>query len=146
MSNPNIPQLHKFLSTVDKLFPVPLSQKQNLQDFAIKLSEKANIHCIMQEDIIVSMVVGYTKNLTDNIAYISVVATLPEYQGKGYAKKLLSEFIEDCKSKAIKAVHLYTSVINTSAISMYKNFGFEEWVLSNESRPNDLHLIYTLMR
>lgn len=135
-------KIEGFLIKVDKSFPVPLSKKQNLSEFAIKLNEKATL-CIKEKDgEIVSMVAGYTENLADNIAYISVVATLESERGKGYSKSLVKDFIEICKQKKIDAVHLYTVATNISAVNLYKNLGFVEYIMENEPRPDDLHLIY----
>lgn len=135
-------KIEEFLIKVDKSFPVPLSKKQNLSEFAIKLNEKATL-CIKENDgEIVSMVAGYTENLIGNIAYISVVATLEGERGKGYSKSLVKDFIEICRQKKIDAVHLYTVATNISAVNLYKKLGFVEYIMENEPRPDDLHLIY----
>ncbi len=134
--------IEEFLISVDKLFPVPLSQKQNLKNFARKLDEKATIFTACEEGKIVSMVAGYTDNIVDSMAYISIVASLPCTQGKGYASSLVKDFIKACEKKAIKAIHLYTTPNNIVAIKMYKKLGFVEWIMPNEPRPDDLHLIY----
>lgn len=131
-----------FLNKVDSQFSVPLSQKQDLPEFAYKLYNKATICVDTNVTDIVAMVAGYTDNLTDNIAYISIVATLPEYQGNGLASKLIKQFINICKEKNIEAIHLYTDSSNNIAIKMYKQLGFVEWVIPNEFRPKDKHLIY----
>ena len=135
-------KIKEFLIKVDKSFPVPLSQKQSLSEFAIKLCEKATICKIEENGEIISMVAGYTENLTDNIAYISVVATLENERGKGYSKSLVKDFINICKRKQIDAIHLYTVSTNISAVNLYKKLGFEEYIIENESRKEDLHLIY----
>ena len=144
MIKPTISQIEEFLFAVDHLFPVRLSQKQNLHDFAMKLYHKATICCVIVEDKIVAMVGGYTENLADNISYISVVATLPAFQGKGYAKGLLGEFIGICQEKELSGIHLYTSRTNLAAKALYKSWGFQEWNCQNEPRPDDLHLICIL--
>lgn len=135
-------KIEDFLTKVDKSFPVPLSKKQNLSEFAIKLNEKATLCTKEENGEIVSMVAGYTENLSDNIAYISVVATLEGSRCKGYSKALVKEFIEICIKKSIDAVHLYTVATNISAVNLYKKLGFKEYVMENEPRPDDLHLIY----
>ncbi len=139
-----IQKIEEFLIKVDKSFPVPLSQKQSLSAFAKKLSEKATL-CIKEEnDEIISMVAGYTERLENNIAYISVVATIDKARGKGYAKALVKDFIEICKRKSIEAVHLYTVGTNISAVKMYESIGFVEYIMENEPRKEDLHLIYNI--
>ena len=131
-----------FLNKVDKTFPIPLSQKQDLHSYAIKLAEKATLCYVEIDNAILSMAAGYTDNLKDNNAYIAIVATLHEEQGKGYAKKVINEFIDVCRKKEIRAVHLYAVHDNVSAIEMYRRLGFVEWHLADEPRPDDMHFIY----
>ena len=73
-----------------------------------------------------------------------MVATADGYQGRGYAKKLVKQFLEAASDAQLDAVHLYAVSTNTKAVSMYEKLGFEEWKLSDEPRPDDLHLIYYL--
>lgn len=135
-------EVYHFLKKVDCLFPIPLSEKQDLKILSEKLFEKGTIRVAMDDGKIISMVAGYTENMIDNRAYISVVATLEEYAGKGIAKKLIKEFIDVCKNKKIDAVHLYAVPSNVIAVNMYKNLGFVEWKLNDEPRKEDLHFIY----
>ncbi len=144
MTKYSIEQIHSFLSTVDGCFPTPLSKKQNLLEFAKKLKNYATICAVDKQDEILAMVAGYTENLTDNTAYISVVATLPEARGKGYAQKLITQFLDICHTKNIGAAHLYTDKSNAGAIALYKKLGFVAYNADNEPRPEDVHLIYFL--
>ncbi len=140
----SVRQIEEFLNKVDKLFPVPLSQKQNLNEYAKKLYEKGTLCAKTENGRILAMVAGYTDNVTDNRGYIAVVATLPEAQGKGFAKKLVLEFLSISKAKALDAVHVYAVPTNTVAVNMYRGIGFTEWKLPDETRPADLHLIYNM--
>ncbi|MBO5312819.1 MAG: GNAT family N-acetyltransferase [Clostridia bacterium] len=140
----NTEKIEKFLRLVDKDFPVPLSCKQDLSQLARKLCEKGTLCAREENGEIVALVAGYTDNLENNIAYISVVATRKDARGKGYARALVCEFIDICREKGIDAVHLYTVHSNTSAVKMYNSIGFMEWVVEDEPRKNDLHLIYCL--
>jgi len=88
------------------------------------------------------MVAGYTEHLTDNMAYISIVATRAAFQGRGFALRLLGEFMEICRQKEADAVHLYVVPSNLGALRLYEKMGFVPWQLPNEPRPNDLHMIY----
>lgn len=137
-------QLQVFLCKVDNLFPVSISQKQDIHQYACKLYNKATLCVEKIDNRIVSMVAGYTDNLEKNMAYIALVATLPEFKGKGLAMSLIRQFIDICILKSVTAVHLYTDRSNFAAINMYKKLGFEELLLKDEPRPNDLHFIYYL--
>ena len=138
----NLENLKDFLQAVDKSFPTPLSQKQDLGKLAEKFIDKAT-HCYAEEEgRIAALVAGYTENVTNDIAYISVVATLPEKQGRGLASGLVAEFISRARERGLRAVHFYTAQSNLGAIRMYRKLGFVEWIYESEPRPNDLHLIY----
>lgn len=131
-----------FLKRVDNTFPVPLSKKQELCTLAEKFCQRATLCHIAENGDIAALVAGYTENLTDNTAYISVVATLPEARGKGYAKAALKQFFDVCRKKKIAAVHLYTDAANKAAITLYEGLGFVPYTLQGEPRPQDVHLIY----
>ena len=137
----SVQELKEFLREVDFLFPVPLSQKQNLDEFAKKLAEKATLCAVEDGGRIVALVAGYTDGGLDRLGYVSIVATLPSAQGKGYASSLMRQFLDVAKSKRLRAVHLYTARENRAAVHMYQRLGFSEWHSENEPRPHDLHLI-----
>ena len=137
-----VDKIDKFLNAVDGDFPVPLSEKQDLHQLAAKLAEKGTV-CFAQENgEICSMVLGYTENVIGNMGYISIVATIPLAKGKGYASRLVREFVEKAREKGLSAVHLYAVKDNIPAVRMYKKLGFTEYKFENEPRPDDLHLIY----
>lgn len=142
---PTEQQIVEFLFSVDKLFPIPLSQKQNLVQYARKLEEKATIcYELNENNQIISMVAGYTENLLNSMAYISLVATLPAYSGKGKATTLVQQYIEICRKKRIVTVHLYAAPTNITAVHMYEKLGFQCKNIKNEVRPDDLHLFINI--
>ena len=138
----NSEQIERFLISVDGLFPIPLSEKQDLRELSKKFFDRATLITETEGDEIVAMVAGYTENVVDNIGYISVVATLPRVQGRGYASSLVRGFLESAKLKGLRAVHLYTDATNLGAIRMYEKIGFVRYDAPNEPRPDDVHLIY----
>ncbi len=143
---PDVKQIELFLQKVDCSFPIPLSQKQELGAFARKLCEKATICTVMENEKIVAMAAGYIENVVDQMGYISVVATVQEAQGKGYASRVISDFLLRARDQGLKAVHLYTSPTNKIALRMYERLGFERYDLENEPRPYDVHLLYRILQ
>lgn len=141
---PTVSQLEAFLHEADKTFPVPLSEKQELPAYAEKLHEKATVCAAFEGEQIVSLAAGYTDNLTDNKAYLSIVATLPQARGRGLAAGLVKDFIRICRDKGVDAVHLYAVPSNLPAMKLYASLGFRELKLADEPRKDDAHLMYEI--
>ncbi len=140
--------LREFLDAVDHCFPVPLSQKQNLDSYAEKLLAHGTLCGTMSTGggHILALAAGYTDNVHGNLGYLSMVATLEEARGCGYASRLVTQFLEIARDKGLDGVHLYAVASNEPAVRMYQRLGFVEYHPQNEPRPNDLHLIYYFAR
>ena len=126
-----------FLQKVDSLFPINLSDKTDLNILAEKFISLGTVFYVYDNNDIVGLIAGYNNDDVNHCAYISVLAVLPNYQGKGYASKLISDFTNDCINKNIKRIELFTHKSNENAIKMYKKNGF---VIdgTNNQRPNDI--------
>ena len=99
---------------------------------------------VKEGDKIISLCAGYANDNLTRLAYISVVASLPEYAGKGYGKVAVRDFITKAINNGMKAIHLYAVKDNTPAIRMYENLGFIDYIVEDEPRPEDRHLILYL--
>lgn len=137
---PSIGQIHEFLNAVEGDFGVPLSQKCDLRELAEKFYDKATLSVRWIGGHIAGAVFGYTEGLEDDSAYISVVATRPEYRGRGIARHCVEEFLEVCHDQGIASCRLYTTPDNEAALALYQQLGFEVLHLADEPRPNDVHL------
>lgn len=73
MDKLNKENLFFFLKTVDRDFPVNLSDKVDLKQYTDKLLKKATICYKENNSIITGVVAGYTDNLENGIAYIALV-------------------------------------------------------------------------
>ncbi|WP_392887958.1 GNAT family N-acetyltransferase [Eubacterium limosum] len=133
--------LLRFIHQIDRVFPIPLSDKVNLEDYTEKLLKNAVICAEFDNEQIIGVVAGYINDIS-SIAYISLVAVLPQARGEGVASKLIKEFFEKCREKAYIAVHVYTHKTNHLAIRMYEKLGFKKYEIKNEPRPEDEHFIY----
>ena len=114
----NISKIERFLKSVDNSFEVKLSSKQDLKLLSEKFFNKATVCYEERDENVVSMIAGYTENLINNYAFISVVATIPEFCYLGFASKLIAQFIDISKKKEITAIHLYAS---SQGLLLYKN-------------------------
>ena len=62
---------------------------------------------------------------------------IPEYRGQGLGSKLLSSVIEHSKRYGLEKIELNVYTSNTSAIALYKKFGFEQEGLIKKYRKLD---------
>lgn len=136
---PTAEQIETFLRAVDSSFPVPLSEKQDLCQYAKKLHELATLCAVVEQDQIVALAAGYVNH---DPAYIAIVATLPAAQGRGLAKRLVREFMDTAEQKGASFLHLYAVRSNEAAMALYRGLGFSEWDMPDEPRKDDVHFIY----
>lgn len=132
------------MKKVERLFPIPLSEREHLTVLASKFEKSGTISCIQENGEMIALCAGYTNDKKNQLGYISVVASLPEYANKGYGKIVVQGFIEKAKNAGMRAIHLYTDKDNSSALNMYEKLGFVDWSIANEPRPKDRHLILLL--
>lgn len=135
-------QLYNYLQEVNMDFPIPLSEKSNLMELANKLFKYGTIKSVMEGEEVCGLVAGYTKQVINNMAYISIVSVKRKYRGQGIGSKLVKQFVCECKRKELSGVHLYTHNTNCKAIDMYKRIGFREEVNSDDTRKSDVHFSY----
>ena len=132
-------KIEAFLRAVDDSFPVPLSQKQDLGEYARKLSQFATMCAVEEDGKIVAMAAGYTDR---DPAYLAILATLPQARGRGLGKTLVREFLEKANQSGATYLHLYAVESNTPAMKLYESLGFTRWNMPNEPRKEDVHFIY----
>lgn len=58
----------------------------------------------------------------DNHIHIRGVVVIPEYQGQGIARKVLSDFLSEHKN--VEKIDLVTHPDNAPALHLYKSLGF----------------------
>lgn len=65
----------------------------------------------------------------------------PSHQGRGHSKRILSHLIEHARAEGVALLRLETGVYQTTAIKLYKSFGFKEIKAFGEYREMDPHTI-----
>ncbi|WP_235822184.1 GNAT family N-acetyltransferase [Gottfriedia luciferensis] len=63
----------------------------------------------------------YLENLQGIEAYILNMYTVPKYRGKGFARRLLEQCIDECKKCGVKRIWLHAS---EDGAPLYKKMGF----------------------
>ncbi len=77
--------------------------------------------------------------------YVTNIGVLPDYRRKGIGAKIVNSLIDYSKEKSLDFLSLEVRVSNSAAISLYKNFGFEEVGVRKNfySNPKEDALIMT---
>lgn len=97
----------------------------DLSTYTEKLFLNANIICVTNNKEIIGFVAFYSNDEIDKIGYITLIAVLPNYTGKGFGKMLLNKCIEKCKQNNMKKLKLEVNKNNYNAIKFYKKNGFK---------------------
>ena len=133
-----------FIKKINYDFPIPVSEKVDLNEYCEKLWEKAELVAEVQDEEIRRLVAGYMNDLENGSAYISLVGVSRDFRNQGLGKKLVHQFVLLCREKQIRSVNLYTHKTNQAAIKMYEGLGFEIDSEGNQNRMDDIHFIKQL--
>jgi len=94
-------------------------------------TEKKINYVVAEEEIIVGIASWIVHGLPKHgLCEMDRLAVLPEYRGKGIAKKLFSFLVEDAKrfyesnNSKLRKLYLLTHTTNGNAQGLYKKFGF----------------------
>lgn len=138
--------LVNFLRKVDNDFRVPLSSKCSLDLYAHKIIENGHVICYFDEDdkSIISAIGFYCNDVIQGKAYISIMCSLPEARGFGFAKKLLSKTSRICQINNMNEIIAYS--VNPIAIHLYKSVGYEEISSSDENSLSTVKLSYKVLK
>lgn len=121
----NIKSLEEFLKRIDTFFPIALSSKVNLKQYAEKAIEKGiNFYAVVDNQII-GVCMGYANDYKEYTAYISTLAVIPEYRNMNVGKKLIDMFKEYAIKSKMRSIRLFVYKDNERAIHFYKKNRFE---------------------
>lgn len=120
-----IDEVIEYLYIHEKDFPIPLSNKINLEEYIIKIKNKGNsIICLSDSGKIVGLLFYYDNNKTEKKAFVSLVSVDQNFRNKGIASSMLSEMFKNLKKSNVEICDIPTHFTNKQAISLYKKFGF----------------------
>jgi ribosomal protein S18 acetylase RimI-like enzyme len=120
----NAEALLKFLYQIDKTLPVPLSERVDMEKFASD-SVQNFVYTVEQDGQIVCAALFYFHFLNQPFAYFDLIATVPGYEGRGYARFLMDAAEETAQKAGMTEFHLHTNDTNTAALSLYGKRGYE---------------------
>lgn len=123
-----------YLFKVDNEYTPPISKSVNLNNYAEKLLDKANIITAREDDKLVGVCAFYCDEMNGK-SYISTIGLLKDYKKRGIGKKLLHKAIIISKNKKMNGVSLEVNGENNIAVIFYRKHGF---IISKEYVKLDL--------
>jgi len=115
----------EFLKAVDYTLPVPLSKRVDLEKFCRNSIEKHIVYYIEQDKKIACAAIFYYNFQSKAAAYLDLLATVPEYNGRGYAKQIMNAIESAAKDAGMTEFHLHTNDTNAAALNLYTKLGYE---------------------
>lgn len=135
----DVSRLASFLHSIDKIFPIHLSEKTEIDNYTFKILTNGIVVYAEFEGEIIGAILGYSNDMISKAAYVSTFGILKSYRNLGIGEQLLSEMKKKFRNKGMKKVSLYTHESNKSGIRFYKRHGFMERP-DPEKRSGDIYL------
>lgn len=102
----------------------------------VKFCMEQGYSFVAEEDVVCGVILGYEKPsmLFGKVAYIELLAIIPEFQGKGYGKALITRFEDVAAKNGIKELSLRTGCY-MKAFHVYHHLGF------NDTRDDQRYMV-----
>lgn len=113
-----------FLKNADGDFSTKLSLRVDLQEYSEKLALKAfNLFfSYLNNDIAHA---AFYFNEKDSQIFITSIAIIDEYRGRGFGKKMLNEIEIFALFKGVELLELEADCSSNKILNFYSEFGFE---------------------
>lgn len=128
-------RIRAFLSSVDREFTPPLSQKVSVRDYSRKLATTASNIFLSSDGYDVGHAAYYSNDYEGKIAFLTSICVVPDVRGSGLAGTLLKEVVQGATQDGMKWLKLEVNPKNDGAVRFYNKYGFidcgiEQMILS----------------
>jgi ribosomal protein S18 acetylase RimI-like enzyme/SAM-dependent methyltransferase len=117
-------QISDHLQRCNANFIPPLSDRINIDAYALKITNKAARFEAWSSGELVGLVAAYCNDRTTQVAHITSVSVLQEWQGKRVAQTLIHSCIEYTRTAGMRQVDLEVAPGNLPAFALYEKNGF----------------------
>lgn len=108
----------------DDFFPI-LESRVKIDDYALKIYEKAISFEAWDEDILIGLLAAYFDE-RNHTAFVTNVSLLKNYKRRGIASKLILLCTDYAKQNKIKEIRLEVNRNNVEAVALYRSNNFSE--------------------
>ena len=143
-------QIEVYFAELDSFFTPSLSSRLNIEEYAEKISTRAERFEAWSGNRLVGMVNVYMNDTTTREAFITNVSVHPDFQRQGIAHALLESCFAQARLRGFLRVTLRVSPANKGAIKLYECLRFTQaepavgevditlvCVLTNDIRENN---------
>jgi len=134
-------QLVALLNEFGALLPIPLSNVVEINSYAEKLSQLADIGMAFHQDKVVGLIILYCNDTETWKAHIPMAAVSNAYRGLGVGSVMISRAIALARQRHMKNLWLTVEKENILAIRFYKRIRFAVV----EEKPPKLVMNYNLV-
>lgn len=120
----SISQLGAYFDQLDPGFLATLWARVNRDAYLRKISTLATNFEAWEDTRLIGLVSVYANRIEEGGAYITHVGIVPDFQGRGIAKKLLVKAIDRVGELGFNRVLLEVDVVNQKAKELYLKLGF----------------------
>jgi ribosomal protein S18 acetylase RimI-like enzyme len=120
----NYERVFDFINSVDKSFPIPLSERADISVFTKKILDKAIILQAVIDDEIVGLSSFYANDLDNMKSHWTFLAVKSSHMNMGIASKLITEMLSILRNRKMVSVELTTESDNIAARSLYEKMRF----------------------
>lgn len=113
-----------FLKEIDRIFPVPMSVRVNIETHAKKLLDLGAAFIAQVDNKYVGVLLGYANDYEKKRGYLATLGIKEEYRNFGIGAKLIKVFADYCLEKNMNYIGLHAHRDNKRAIKFYQNNGF----------------------
>lgn len=115
-----------FLENMNNEFPIPLTQRVDIEEYVNKVIENGYVVVCLEEQKIIGAILFYANNKEEKQAYISLLGIDSNYRRNHIATHLLDEALKIIKDAKMQKVKVYTHKTNEGAKTLYRKNAFEE--------------------
>lgn len=112
-------QLADLLRTFGGFLPVPLEAVFDVDEYATKLLDRAEIGLVFDGDAICGVVTMYANDPVTRYAHVTVLAVRPESRGRGIGRALLRAAMARAKALGMTTLGLDVDDGNDPALALY---------------------------
>ena len=116
--------IRNHLGACDRNYVPPLSTRVDLDAYSTKLFSRSSTFEAWHGNSLVGLVAAYLNDPERNAGFITSVSVMEGFLGEGIASRLLAMCLERSRQLGMREIALEVAAANTTAIQLYRKFGF----------------------